>query len=318
MSDIDVDMLLPDSPLDDPDAYALNFAPFAKRLADCVSEMIPVAGLVIAINGTWGSGKSTILNFVDHYLRDLDEDKAPIVVRFNPWWFTGREDLVLQFFDHLQRGLGNGEGEYKEVREALARLAGLVSKLPVPYLKEGGDIAKDLLKPKWETVPGLKEKIANGLKGLDRRVVVMIDDIDRLDKEEIRVLFGAIKGVADFPNVCYLMAFDRGLVAHALADVQCRNGEDYLAKIIQVPIPLPTPLRTALDNFLVSELNRIFRETSEELLDEDRFRSFYTQGIRHFIRTPRDVLRLVNSIAFSYGAVSDDVKCPDYVAAKSS
>ncbi|MBN1592309.1 MAG: hypothetical protein JW941_03545 [Candidatus Coatesbacteria bacterium] len=50
-------------------------------------------------------GKSTVLNFVEHYLgRPPDGNTHPIVVRFNPWWFTGREDLILQFFDSTAQG----------------------------------------------------------------------------------------------------------------------------------------------------------------------------------------------------------------------
>ena len=316
MSDPTPEFLLPDKPLEDRKRDRLNYASFAQRLAHTISRRIPVDGLVIAIHGAWGMGKSTMVNFVEHSLMDLPETERPRIVRFNPWWFTGREDLTLQFFDYLLRGLDDGKLETEELRKSLADFAGLVSKLPVPYLKEAAQFAEGLLEPNRKDVQKLKADIVSKLSNQDRQMVVMIDDVDRLDKEEIRLLFGVIKGVADFPNICYLLAFDRQVVAQALTDVQSSNGEEYLAKIVQVPVPLPVPPRTTLDGLLEDSLLPLFKATPKELFDKERFQFFYSEGIRYFINTPRDILRLVNSVALFYRDMQGEVKCTDYVALK--
>jgi len=87
-----------DKPLEDPKDDKLERETFSQRLADSIRAMAPSDGIVIAIYGAWGSGKSSVLNFVERYLSQGGEAQAPIVVRFNPWWFSGREDVVLQFF----------------------------------------------------------------------------------------------------------------------------------------------------------------------------------------------------------------------------
>ena len=51
--------------------------------------MAPTGGLVLAVYGAWGLGKSTLINFVRHYIDELPEETRPVVVIFNPWWFSG-------------------------------------------------------------------------------------------------------------------------------------------------------------------------------------------------------------------------------------
>ena len=59
----------------------------------------------MGIYGPWGSGKSTMLNFIEHYLKDQQPTEQATIVLFNPWWFSGREDLTRSFFSQLQWAL---------------------------------------------------------------------------------------------------------------------------------------------------------------------------------------------------------------------
>ena len=103
MDKIDDDnMLQPDTPLTDPSKDRLGYAQFASHLADSICKMTPPDGLVIAIFGTWGSGKTTLLKFIEHYINQKPEVEQPIIVHFNPWWFSGHEDLAKRFFDQMQ------------------------------------------------------------------------------------------------------------------------------------------------------------------------------------------------------------------------
>jgi len=316
MPDFAPDMLLPDKPLEHPKGDHLGYASFAERIAKCVSKRIPVHGLVTAIHGPWGSGKSTVLNFVEYYLEALPQAERPIIVRFNPWWFSGRQDIVLQFFGQLRRALSGLRVKARKVARLIADLTGALSPLAGPYAPYGaaGAQATRVLLRDQTDAHKLKAKIEKALISSDQSVVFIIDDIDRLAKEEIRELFTAIRAIADFPKVCYLLAFDREVVAKALNDMQDSNGEEYLAKIVQVPVSLPPSPRTALDGLLEEKLFPLFKATARELLDEERFRYFYSHGLRYFINTPRDIMRLVNSVMLFYQKVQDEVKCPDYVA----
>ena len=80
-----------DRPLGDPGEDRLGYAPFAERLAESLYRLAPREGFVMALYGPWGSGKSTVLGFVEYYLDKMPFDDRPVIVHFNPWWFSGHE-----------------------------------------------------------------------------------------------------------------------------------------------------------------------------------------------------------------------------------
>ena len=136
--------LAPDKPLTDPSEDRLGYEPFAKRLAESILNMIPPEGLVIAIHGQWGSGKTTCVEFIAYYLENNDDDVSPAVIRFNPWWFSGSEDLVKHFFDELEDGFRkNFRKGAKSIVAGVQRLSRVVSKIPVP----GAGIAQEVAAP---------------------------------------------------------------------------------------------------------------------------------------------------------------------------
>ena len=146
--------------------------------------------------------------------------------------------------------------------------------------------------------------------------MIVIDDIDRLTPEEIRQLFRVIKAVADFPNVLYLLAFDREIVVKALTEKQELPGDQYLEKIVQVPVDVPAPDRTALQAMLSGRLDTILRDTPEELFDQNYWQNVYLGGIDQFIATPRDVVRLANAISITYAhhEIRGEVNAVDFIA----
>lgn len=86
---------LPDRAGTDPDRDdQLGYASFSKNLAQAIARITPTDGLVIALYGRWGAGESTVLNFVESYISRENGSGVPTVVRFNPWWFADRDDLI--------------------------------------------------------------------------------------------------------------------------------------------------------------------------------------------------------------------------------
>lgn len=306
-------LLSADKPLSDPACDHLGYAPFAKHLADSICAMAPAEGFVIAVYGPWGSGKTTLLNFVLHYLKQTEPDEQPVVVSFNPWWFSGHEDLVKHFLDQLQAVFRKHHAVAVELATRLADLADALSETPIPYASTGKAVAR-VVRPRNKNVPELKEKIAETLKQQNRRVLVIVDDLDRLTAEEIRQLFRAIKAVADFPNVIYLLAFDKSVAIRALEEAQGIPGEDYLEKIVQVPFELPLPDKISLRQLLFDRLEHLLAGTPDYLFDRAYWANVYFEGIDPFVTTPRDAVRLVNSLAVTYSAVKGEVHFVDFVA----
>ena len=114
-SQVNPQVLSADKPLDDPSLDRLGYAPFAEHLASGILKLVPTEGFVLAVQGPWGSGKSTFLNFLRVSLEQLAPGEECLVTRFNPWWFSGREDLAQRFFTQLLITLGHGDSKTKKL-----------------------------------------------------------------------------------------------------------------------------------------------------------------------------------------------------------
>lgn len=309
-----------DSPLKHPNEDELGYARFAEQLVHTVVRMAPNDGLVMSVNGSWGSGKSTVLNFMLHYLEQVEEDKRPVVVRFNPWWFSGREDLARLLIGQICTALGEKESEgNRKLKKYLSDFTDLVSKLPsipgvtpLSWLKTGKFFTDSLFKQ--PSLSELKEKIDNLLTTRSKKILVFVDDIDRLSPDEIRDLFRAIKATANFPNTIYLLAFDTQVVTKALEQGYFASGQQYLEKIIQVPFELPRPDKVTLRQLLFSKLDQIITNTPEHLFDQMYWTNIYFDGIDHLIKTPREIVRLINVLRATYSAVRGEVNPVDFIA----
>lgn len=305
-----------DKPLTDPEHDRLGYAPFAAHLAESILHMVPTEGLVIALYGPWGSGKTTVLNFILHYLQRAPKTEQPIIVRFNPWWFSGHEDLTRRFFGQLLAILSKWKSIGNDVRKSIADFAELVSAAPIPYASSPLKVGGRMLRPRQKDVPELKTEVSDALQKHKRRILVVIDDIDRLTADEIKQLFRVIKAVADFPNVLYLLAFDKKVAIEAVQDMQGIPGEAYLDKIVQVPFELPLPDKTLLRGLLFERLDVILSDTPNELFDRTYWSNVYFEGIDHFIVTPRDIVRLTNTLGVTYAnpEVKANVNPVDFIA----
>ena len=191
--------------------------------------------------------------------------------------------------------------------ERLARVVGAESGLRIGQIPQTSDRQSfDVLE--------LKRELAQTLIDQGRRLLVVIDDIDRLSEGEVAELFAVVKALADLPNVLYLLAFDRDQVANALRDRSGQSGLTYLEKIVQVPFELPLPERGSLRTLFLEQLRGIVGEIDSELLDTEALNAVLTTGIEPLMKTPRDIVRLTNSLRVTYGAVRGEVNVVDFVA----
>lgn len=195
-----------DLPLVDPVEDAFGYAPFASQLASAIVSNKSPQGLVLAVHGKWGSGKSSLLNFIKHDLAKLPEDRRPVLVDFNPWWFEGREQIAAQLLEQFSsqlpdrlkhvRSLARLVGKYsKQISDAAADVSGYGwIKKPLAWLL--GWIPGLKLLTEKTGIPSVKKKVAAALKQSGKRFVFFVDDIDRLTPDEARDFFRAINVVA--------------------------------------------------------------------------------------------------------------------------
>lgn len=314
--------LSPDRPSTDPTQDLFGHAPFAKTLAKAIRDYRGSDGIVLALYGPWGSGKSTVLAYVQHDVERGPEEDRPVVVPFNPWWFSGQEHLAKAFLGQLQAVLPAKYKGFEKIGNLLADFSGalggaadLASKsFGVPFVGKLVEAGTKRLAKKPKDVPALKKALSDLLLAHKKRVLVVIDDIDRLAPDEVRQLFTVIKALADFPYVTYLLAFDREVAATAISEQTGLPGERYLEKIIQVPFELPRPDRTALRQALFNRLDAVMAPTPEGRFDSMHWSNIFHSGLDQLITVPRDVVRLVNALSVTYPAVVAEVNPVDFIA----
>lgn len=313
-----------DIPLQDPGQDKLGYQKFAERLAKALYEMVPADGLVIALYGAWGSGKTTVLNFVRHYLtehtKELPDEERPVVIHFNPWWFSGTDKLLRQFFDQVIAKLDPRDKKLKKIRKAFKNFAGAVVALEVPDSHIMSiQVVIRFVQSLCQTTVSF-EKLRSNLRELlckcNQKIIVMIDDVDRLTADEIRQLFTVIKAVVNLPNITYLVAFDKSVVVEALSDLHKDSGEEYLEKIVQAPFDLPNPDENSLNEMFDIELAKILGDAFpfKSVEEKRRWNNIFYGGIASLLDTPRNVNRLINMLSVTYHMVKDVVNTVDFIA----
>ncbi len=304
MSDAVQESISADLPLTHPEHDRLGYAPFAARLADAIEALAPDQAMVLAVHGPWGSGKTTLLNFVSHHLQS-DPRGETIVSHFNPWRLSPHDDLAVRLIDQLRAHVvPDGDARLSAVLADLAVL--LAGERPVtPSRRAHSDLPLDL-----ESARGAA---AQELRGAPR-AVVLVDDVDRLDARQLTELFRAVRGVADFPNVVYLLAFDDGIARRTLSEAYGIDGGQYLEKMVQTAFQIPDLDRSLLRELFFESIDRVMMaEEQAGRLDIRYWGNVYWDGLDHFIVTPRHVKRLTNALAIAYPGIAGEVNVVDLI-----
>lgn len=306
----------------DPDNDLLGHKTLAHNIAKGIANMAPPEGIVMAITGGWGTGKTTTINFVRHYLKE-----TPVqVIDFNPWWFSGHEDLCRKLLQELARGTEAKDDSRRRLGELLHTLAEVVDNSPVELkpsllgfsidLKKVAKLSAEQLR-QTKSVSAIKEEISGILSELPIKFLVVIDDVDRLAIDDIRDLFRTIKALGDLPNVVYLIALDRDVVSTSLDTCFPGRGAAYLDKIIQVPFDLPTPSESGIKDIFISGLNKLLDGLHITEIDSELFWTHYRHGISKMLTTPRQAIRLINALHVTLPSVLGEVNVADFVALES-
>jgi predicted KAP-like P-loop ATPase len=306
-------MLKEDNVIKNIDDDILNRANFAESLALNIQNYFNRQDinncLTIGLMGEWGSGKTSLLNMTEEYLKD---SKIKII-KFNPWLYSSYNQLVGQFFDELIMEFTDSRDvsltgflrQYKikvNELELAKKLAVVGTSLIDSRLGSGVECILGSSSEE-ENLAYLKKKIDEQFSG--RKVVCIIDDLDRLSRDEIAEIFKLIKIMADFKNMVYLISFDKDVVSEALKENY--GGEKYIEKIINVPLQVPSIDYSELREFLVNHFKRISREYKKNLdfarlnqfLDFQPFQYGKRCGILYFFTNMRDITRFINILEFN-------------------
>lgn len=345
-----------DRPLTDRGLDEFGLAEVADQIASKIESFQPADGLVVGLQSPWGTGKSTFLRFLTEKLSDQPKT---IIVRFDPWLVSDRNVMLHELFTELGKKLSDREQRHKDrwdladdkQRREISRLirrftmiAENLKKLPstpkisllsdflaLPVIREINAIISFIIslavtfKPRLETLREVRSEIARRLSLLGYKVIVIIDDVDRLELDEAREVFRLVKAVADFPNTTYVVAFDK-IPMRLDRDGDGDVARTYLDKIIQVPIFLPPPelvdLRRVLVRIIFGDsesdglLKRALRQSAmsgERSSEEARFGQALAPLLRTYLSSPRRLNIVSNIMLTSWQDISEDSDFCDYI-----
>lgn len=253
------------------------------------------------------------------------------VLQFNPWEISGHASVAAVFFRELGMALNRHSEEEPAAKAAVQRLT-LYSKAAsfggvtlkaigkaMPYLGfPGGPVVEAMgdaaatsseiagkgaeaqdansLQP---TLAEIKRMLAADMAKLKRPLLVVIDDIDRLTTDEIREVFQLVKANADFPNLIYLLMFDREIVAGALNSVAGGRGREFLDKIVQVPFHVPQPAVGRVHKVLLDGLDAHLRDSGfGERWETQRWSRVWPGRLALYFTNLRSVYRFLGSFSF--------------------
>jgi hypothetical protein len=308
-----------DTPIHDPAKDELGRAPFASALASDILRAPRDSGFVIALTGPWGAGKTSVLRLIEREI----SDEVTATISFNPWLFSGTEQLVEHFFGELAGQLeATGSKQLDKLSTALRGYGRVVS--PVRYLPYVGEIARATSEAATDLSTALSGEQATSAKSkaadlkerltpLPRPILVMVDDLDRLRPEEIVDVVRLVRLVGDFPNLVYVLAFDLIQVESALGSSR-EEGRAYLDKIVHISHTLPPVRPEDLTAVLTSALSRVIPEPAAYRFAQERYVEVFWSDVRPLFSTVRDVRRFANVLPTTLALLGDEVDLTDILA----
>ncbi len=328
--------LVRDAPIEKRADDRFGRAAFADAIARHIVDGNVSEGAVVAVMGPWGSGKTSVLNMIREALADQPRDVE--VFDFNPWYFSGTQQLVEHFFGDIAARFAESKDprlttaatalkQYGRLVRPVGQLATLLGAL-VPGANVAGDLlgrsgeaakgAADILAGDQKSIKALRSEVKKAFSAIGKRIVIVLDDLDRLRGDEIRDIVRLVRLVADLPNTVYLLAFDRHRVEEALGEEFGTGdkdaGRNYLEKIVEVSFDLPAIRSDDLSQTLFAGLDGVIAGTPCTPLNKRDWTNFFGLGMRDLFTTPRDVHRYLNSLPVILRLIGDEVALADVLA----
>jgi hypothetical protein len=278
----------------------------------------------IAIQGEWGTGKSYVLSQIKKQIEASGNDN--ILIEFDPWKYDNTEKILNAFFDELT----------KEIKVFNDKLSNQISNYSEALLSiHENSFTKSLKSVASLVYPSLSinelfTEIADTLPKTGKRIHVFIDDLDRLDSNEVLEILKLIRNTANFPNTIFYVAFDKGYISDVIIKSNKVKNEEYLEKIFQLQISLPK-INADILFFQLKELLRDNRAEDEykiiiEAIEQIDSLTIENQDIETDALFPpgknilkskfknlRDVIRFVNMVNLELPLVYSGVDIQDFI-----
>ncbi len=245
-----------------------------KQYTDGLSEFIKICNtpMTISIQGSWGTGKTSIMNFIE---KNLLDSKNIEIVKFNTWQFSQfnmEDQLAISFITNMIKQMKLSYEESQKLQKMTSTFKGLFTKMGpsvaaslVEKVSAGtvkADSVKDVINALISNgnddiataISDLKEEFEKCIrtsltKNNKNRIVFFVDDLDRLEPRKAIELLEVMKLFFDVENCIFVLAIDYDVVIKGVTDKYGRlfkdekenleKGKSFFDKIIQVPFKMP-------------------------------------------------------------------------------
>ena len=197
---------------------------------------------VMSLKGDWGSGKTTILNNVKDKLK---KENLVFIDDFEPWVYGDNKSLLVAFFDTIMKNTNCGF----RINE--------INKFTKTYLKTittniGYSI--DYLFENTTNIDRIKEIINNYLESNNKKIVLVLDNLERCSSEQILFILKTIHNLFDFKRIIYILSYDESAMKKHF-ESKLDIDYSYLEKIVQLEFSVPKLDRNVLQNVIKKCLN---------------------------------------------------------------
>lgn len=187
------------------------------------------AAFSLGIVASWGEGKSSFMGIMQRYLQQAEREV--IVMHFNPWLYDKETPLTKVFFEELRRTLASYSSK---LSKSIDNYAELLLAVDNGWLK----LAHQLLRQPQRNTAEQFDQLSRNIQELGKKVVIFIDDVDRLTREELLELFNLVRNSSNLPCLYFVLAYDKSYILKTLQS-EGEHMSRYPEKILQEEYPLP-------------------------------------------------------------------------------
>lgn len=297
---------------------SFGYRDYAQQVAKIINKTYPKQSFTIGINGEWGSGKTSFMNMVTEKVSKKDPNL--IVIRFNAWESSNDKYIISDFMAELESEVSIDNSYLaKKLKQYASKLAHLDK---TGWLKFFANTNSSSI---------LKYRISQILKKSGKRLLILVDDLDRLDTEEVLQVFKMVRNSVNFGNVIFMLAYDRSYLDKAIRKQNKHRADKFLEKIVSSEFSLPPIRRRELKNKFIQELELLIDRSEEatyrsreELKSEaktaiESTQLFYVSEFNNrevldgVIRNSRDISRVINGLKVNLQDALGNVILKDFI-----
>lgn len=302
-----------DAPIKQSEKDLFNMGSLVKRIVNYIAFTdVHDAAFSMGVVGEWGDGKTSLMNLVEEKIKEEHEDF--IIVHFNPRASKKADFIQEDFLESLKQALSPKHSGIDRTIDKYAIAIDVIPDVPL-IVSKGLELLQIRSDKKREITRG---ELIKAIKEIGQRIVVFVDDLDRLTGEELIEVLKVLDANGAFPNMVFLTSYDKDYVNAVLNNYLRLENQSraYTDKYFTVEIRVPLHPSFRLMDYLVKLLTNasksgfITQLNEVDIEEQTRKLSSYIMSRLHTIR---DIKRFVNQFLYDYAEIQRDVFYHDFL-----